>query len=182
MSNKIEHNNSILGFDSLTDFATTLVGWKAKYFVGATSILGSLITGYVYDSETAVYFLCFLLATDTLTAIVRAIKQNVFTSKRLPRILAILVSYILMLVCSTWMAKFSVIYAWLPGAIYTGFCAVLFVSIAENLMLSGWIPKELYFMLKEKFDLKKLFKKTTPQDEEGQQTGQTENNGEQGNN
>jgi len=181
MPNKIEHNNSLLGFENLTDFATTLVGWKTKYFVGTASILGGFITSYIYHSEIAIYFLLFLLAMDTVTAVLRAIKQNKFTSKRLPRILAIMLSYMLLLACSTWMSHFSILYAWLPGALYTGFISVLFVSIGENLMLSGWIPADLYFQIKEKINLKKLFSKKV-NEEETTTTPTNKENGPEGNN
>ena len=160
--NKSKRNNSFFGFLSLSDFTSTLLGLKSKFSVGLCSLIGaitSFITGYIYHDAKAVYFMVFLLLMDALTAVVRAIRTKSFTSKRLPRVLLVMVSYCLMLAVSWNAAKYSPLFVFLPGAVYTGFIAVLITSIAENLMLAKLIPSSIYFELKEKLNPKNFFNK-----------------------
>jgi hypothetical protein len=164
MINNKDYNDTILGFTSLNDFAQTLLGWKAKYFVGVVSLLGAFISKFVYQSAPAIYFLVFLLAVDVLTALIRAIKTKSFTSKRLGRVLPVLLTYMVVLACSFNMAKYSALYSWLPGVIYSGFLAIVFSSICENLILLGWLPADLYNNIKERINIKNLFKKKKPEE------------------
>lgn len=160
---KLEQNETILGFTSVNDFATTLFGFNNKFGVAVISVIGgltSLITSYVYSDANAIYFMVALLGMDLLTAIYRAHKTKTFTSKRLPRVLVVLLSYCLMLAISWNAAKFVPLHLFdfLPGMLYTGFITVLVVSIAENLMFAGLLPKDLYLSIKEKLNFTKWFK------------------------
>lgn len=130
-------NNTLLGFDSVGDFLISLSGWKSKLIVGYLSIIGalsSLITNYIYNDAKAVYLLAFMMFFDLITASFRAYKNKSFSSRRLPRVFVILVCYVVLLSISWNMAKQSVLFAWLPGALYTGMITTVFISIIENLV------------------------------------------------
>lgn len=160
-------NNTFFGFVSVADFIYTFTGFKYKAFIAISSIIGaisSFITGYIYKSAEAVYFLLFLLFCDLITACYRAWKTNTFTSKRLPRVLILMLSYCLALALA-WNASIYVpLLSWLPGFLYAGFVSVLFVSNLENLVYSKLLPGKILSEIKDKINIKNLFKKNENED------------------
>jgi len=138
----MKNHNTILGFDSIGDFLISVSGWKSKLVVGYISIIGaltSMITNYIYEDAKAVYLLAFMMLCDLMTAIYRAYKTKSFTSKRFPRVLLIMVTYVMLLSIGWHMAHQSVLFSWLPGALYTGMISTVFISIVENLVQSSLI-------------------------------------------
>jgi phage-related holin len=149
---------ALVGFDSVKDFAETAFSPASGKFLFMVSMLGGLssfITNYIYNDAQAVYLLFALIGLDALTGIVNALKKNTFSSKRLPRILGVTISYTLILGLSWNLSKYNAALDFLPGMIYFGFSSVLFVSIIENLNELGLIPKALAEKILEKIKGKK---------------------------
>ena len=137
---------SVVGFDSIKDYSDTAFAPTSGKFLFFASVIGGLssfITSYIYDSAPAVYFLLAMIALDAVTGIVNALRKGIFSSKRLPRILGIMVSYTLILGMSWNLAKYTPELATLPGLVYFGFVSVLGVSVIENLSEMGLIPKSV---------------------------------------
>ena len=99
-----------------------------------------------------------MIAVDAITGIWKSIKFKTFGSRRLPRILITMLLYCVLLAIGWNAAKYSPLYFWLPSALYGGFIAVLFISIVENLYELGYVPKAIYEVIKEKLNLRKIFK------------------------
>ncbi len=137
-------NKTLFGFESMNDFLTTLFGNpNNKFIIGVFSIYGattSFISNYIYDNAKAVYFLFFLLVVDLITAIYRSMKSKTFNSKRLGRVLIVMVSYAVTLSIAWNAGKYSLLFAPLAGLIYNGFVAVNLLSIYENLIAVNLIP------------------------------------------
>jgi peptidoglycan/LPS O-acetylase OafA/YrhL len=158
----MKNHNTILGFDSIGDFLISVSGWKSKLVVGYISVIGaltSMITNYIYEDAKAVYLLAFMMLCDLMTAIYRAYKTKTFTSKRFPRVLLIMVAYVMLLSIGWHMAHQSVLFSWLPGALYTGMISTIFISIVENLVQSKIIKAEFAKQLLDRLKLKDIFKK-----------------------
>lgn len=116
------------------------------------TIITTFINNYVWDDAKAIYFMLFLISFDAITGVSKSIKNNTFSSSRLPRILVIMVIYTTLLALSWNISKFSPFYYWLPGALYGGFVATLIVSIFENLYALSLIPERVYTLAKKKLD------------------------------
>jgi len=152
------HNETMLGFTSLNDFASTTFGLKYKLNVLYTSIAGALIgliEKWIYPDPKFVYLLLFLVLCDFGTAVIRAFKTNTFTSKLFPRFLASLTSYCLIISLGWHLSSTQAVFSWLPGFLFGGFYSVLFISIFENLVELGLLPGAVLINLKEKFLAKK---------------------------
>lgn len=163
-------NDTLFGFNSIADFIQSFAGVKYKGFIAVSSMIGaisSFITGYVYQSAEAVYFLLFLLFCDMITACIRAIRTKTFTSKRLPRVLILMLSYCLALALAWNAAIYVPLLNFLPGFLYTGFVSVVLVSNMENLVEAKLLPGKILIAIKEKLDIKGLLKKTDKKDEDG---------------
>jgi hypothetical protein len=136
-----------IGFQSLTDYFTSLLGIKTIKLNMVFAILFSVtgfIQNYIFNNAQAVYFMLFLLGVDFVTGIYKAVKSGNFSSSRLPRVFVITLSYSLMLAISWNAAKYSEIFSFLPGVVYGGLIATLLVSIFENLYLLGLLPKSFF--------------------------------------
>jgi phage-related holin len=145
-------NTAMVGFESFNDLLQTIFGLKHKaltFYVASVAATSSFITNYIWDDSSAVYFLVFLLTIDFITGVWKSIKSNKFCSSRLPRAFVTLLVYCLMLSIGWNAAKYSIMFIWLPGVIYGGLISTLLVSVIENLMELGYLPKELYNKLKK---------------------------------
>jgi len=163
----MKDNTLIFGFKDFSDLLNSAFGFKyfsATAFFSIVTTINAFLTQYIYDDAKAVYFLVFLIAFDAFTGIWKAFKHKIFRSSRLPRILVIMVLYVSLLGISWNAARFSSFYFWLPSVVYGGMIGTLMISIAENIMLLGFIPKELYYNIKERiasyFSIENIVKNT----------------------
>jgi|GEM_PF-5647308 len=157
----VEENKLMVGFNSIGDFLNSMLGLKhptISFIFSLIAVITGFITKYIYDDANAVYFLLFMIIVDATTGIAKSIKLKTFSSSRLPRILVIMLVYCVLLAIGWNAAKFSAFYFWLPSSLYGGFIAVLLVSIVENLYILGYIPKTFYELIKEKINIRKIFK------------------------
>ena len=144
-------NETILGFDSISDYLQTMTGGNKPLTVllGILGGISSFITGYIYESAGAIYFLLFLMGCDLFTAIVRSLKDRTFSSRRLPRIFVTMITYVVCLAIGFNAAKFSPMFNFLPGALLFGFYSVAILSIFENLVQLDLLPKSVYQKLRD---------------------------------
>lgn len=148
-----KHNNLFFGFESISDFISSLLGIK-NYFINSAfafvATLTTFITSYVWDSASAVYFMFFLIAVDAITGIAKAIKNKTFSSARLPRILVITVSYCVLLAIAWNAAQYSIWFKFLPSVVFGGLIGTLIISILENFAILGIIERGLFYSLRDK--------------------------------
>lgn len=159
---------TIMGFSSFSDFAATLLGTshiKINFFVGFIAATTSLITGFIYDSEIAVYTLWALYLADFASGVAAAWYKNTLRSSRLPRIIVNIVAMTMLLSISWWMAKSSQLFFFLPGLVIGGAYTTLFISLIENLSILEILPAGLERLIKKKFGLGALEKKMLGEDE-----------------
>lgn len=143
---------SNLGFDNLSDFTSTMFITKYKLLtIFALSFGAFSFTDHLWNNFEEIIFLWVLLILDLITGILKAIKLKEFTSKRLPRWAGISFTYSILLFLSFNLSKYVPLFGFLPGSLYTLFCAVLFVSLVENLNKIGWINIQVYDWIKSKF-------------------------------
>lgn len=141
-----------LGFDNINDYLSTIFITKYKILTFFSILFGAFQMNYLWRDKNEIIFLWILLICDLLTGVFKSIKLKTFTSSKLPRWAGISFTYTLLLMLSHNMAKYSVVFEFLPGALYTLFCAVLFVSLVENLNAVGFLNIKVYEYIKEKFN------------------------------
>ena len=154
------NKHNFLGFDSISDFLNSLVGYKDAciHFIPAIIFaVTTFITGYIFDSASTVYTLWALILVDWITGVWKSINAKVFVSYRLFRAPIILFTSTLILSLGWHMSKSNVLFYILPSILTGGFMSVFFVSIIENLGQLGFLPKSLVSLLKKKVGLKTLF-------------------------
>jgi phage-related holin len=159
MINKRGHTNkSFFGFDSLQDYGSTIIAFKHFEWVMLGSTIGGLstfISNYVYPNSQSIWTLIGLVLLDGFSGIWRSIDEKKFSSKRLPRILLTLVSYIGFLSASFFLTKDQSSLEWIPTFILSGLSITTFISIIENLSALGVLPQNIvnrllsYFKKKE---------------------------------
>lgn len=150
-----KNNHLMLGFFSWDELLSKITGTKQmlfNFFASLMAMTTTFINNYVWDDAKAIYFLLCLIIFDALTGISKAIKNKMFSSSRLPRILVIMVIYTALLAMSWNVSKFSPFYFWLPGMLYGGFVATLIVSIFENLHELKIVPDRIYNVISSKLD------------------------------
>lgn len=155
----MKNNTTLFGYDSITDFLNTNLGFstiKWNSLGAAAAALSTFVTGYVYDTAEAVYFMLFALLIDGITGVWVALKNGKFSSARLPRILLTMVFYCLLLALGWNAAKHNVIFSFLPAIIYGGLMTTILVSIFENVYYLGYLPKSIFNILKQRLKLNKL--------------------------
>lgn len=143
----------MLGYDSFQDFFSTLVGNASGKLLLTISFIAGLsgfITDYIYSDAKAIYFLLAILGIDVVTGVLNSLKQGTFCSRRLPRILGVTLSYILVLSIGWNAAKHVPELAFVPGAIYGVMVTTVIVSILENLNELGLIGKGILNIFKSK--------------------------------
>jgi len=151
--NMQKDNHLMLGYANLHELTSSLLGFKQTVFnflIASLAIMTTFINNYIWDNAAAIYFMLFLISVDACTGIAKSVKNNTFSSSRLPRILVIMITYTTLLAISWNIAKFSPFYYWLPGALYGGFIATLVVSIFENLHHLKLIPSRVYDLVHSK--------------------------------
>ena len=155
-------NTLFVGFDSISDFVSTMVGWKnanINVVIAMLAGVSTFITDYIWDDASAVFFMVFLIMVDFITGVIKSIysKPKTFSSARLPRAFVILLSYCLLL-CIGWnAAHYSILFIWLPGVIWGGLISTLILSIIENLIQLKIIDKTVFSAIIGK--LKTIIKK-----------------------
>ena len=157
----MQPNTLIFGFKSIKEFFCSIFGIKTislNVFFSVIATVNTFITKYIYDDAAAVFFLVFLIFFDAFTGICKAIKFKSFSSSKLPRILVLMIMYVILLGISWNAARFSAFFVWLPSVVYGGMIGTLIVSIFENMVMLGYIPKNLYETIKNDM-VKKIFKK-----------------------
>ena len=150
-----KNNLLMLGFVSWHDLVEKLVGAKFSLinFILAFMVgFSSFITHYIYNDAKAVFFMLGLVGLDAVLGIIRAIKNKVFSSARLPRIVIVMLTYCSCLFIGTSLAKSSTLYSFIPGILISAFCTTSLVSIWENLHLLKLISDNTYEMLSKKLN------------------------------
>ncbi len=174
--------NATLGFESPTDFFTTLFGWHYNIVNGAAgmiAVLTTFITSYIWDSSSAVYALLSLMLFDWVLGVYLSIRATIllrfttveenlrsalerrrFSSKKFPRIfVAIPISFWILSTCWN-LSKSNIIFYPLPGLAYGGFAGTYLMSLWENLTEMGFFSKDLLVVIKERFNITKYFNKS----------------------
>jgi len=147
----IKNNNLMLGYHSFEDLFNSAFGLNHKVTNLLLASIGGItafITSYIYDDPQAIYVLIGMVAFDSLTGIMRALKQGIFSSVKLPRILVIMITYISLLSLGWNLAKVNDIFTWVPGCLYFGFVTTLCISIIENLHALNIISDNVLLILK----------------------------------
>ncbi len=153
-------NQLMLGFSNFKELMISAFGLNQPLpaIIGGTiAALSTFITNYIYDDARAIYTLIAIILLDAITGITRAVKQNKFSSSRLPRILVIMILYTGLMAIGWNLSKISVVYSWLPGILYGGFVSTLIISIFENAHQIGLIPDNIYYYFKNKIALMQSF-------------------------
>lgn len=153
-------NTTFLGFNSLSDYLQTVIGWKYKTCVIISAFIAGVvgfIENWIYPKPELIYLLLVLLIMDVVTAVIRSVKNKTLSSRRLPRIVGVVFTYCTLIALSWHMALYQDIFAWLPAFLFTAFYSTLFLSIVENVVEIGWLPGTILVEIKEK--ILSLFKK-----------------------
>lgn len=153
---------NFLGFTSIADFTGSLFNaedWITNGIFSAIAALVTLLSGYMYDSNDAVYTLWILMVVDWFTGVSRAIKFKELTSYKLFRMPLYFVATSVLLSIAWWMAKGSPIFALLPGIVLGGFYSVYFISLLENLSDLKLLPKKLVYAIEKRFGIKSIVDK-----------------------
>ncbi len=156
----MKDNNLMLGYQSIKELCFTAFGLKnaaaniiASFFGGLTTF----ITAYIYNDAHAIYVLIGFIFLDSLTGILKAIKNKKFSSSKLPRILVIMIIYVSLLSLGWNLSKINDLFSWVPGTLYFGFITTLCVSIIENLHELGIISDAHHGYIKKKLALVQEF-------------------------
>lgn len=152
----VKDNNLMCGFASFKDLFHSAFGldhMQTNLIISSLGGVAAFISSYIYDDPQAIYVLLGMIAFDSLTGIMKAVKNKTFSSAKLPRILVIMVIYTSMLSLGWNLAKVDDLFSWLPGTLYFGFVSTLTISIVENLHALGIISDEIYKHMKKKMKL-----------------------------
>lgn len=166
----IKDNNLMLGYCSLGDLCDSAFGLNHKMTNLLLASIGGItafITSYVYDDAQAIYVLMGMIAFDSMTGIMKALKYGTFSSAKLPRILVIMVTYITLLSLGWNLAKVNDLFNWVPGCLYFGFVTTLAISIIENLHALNIISDNVYAYIKNKMGIIQEFFFGTPKKKKG---------------
>jgi len=159
------NNRSFLGFESMSDFLASLFRfkhWSTNSLIAFVGALTSFITGYMWDTSSAVYTLWALMGADWITGVFKSMKVGVFNSYRFWRMPIYFVATSFILSISWWISKGSTLFFFLPSITMAGFYGVYLTSLLENCGEIGILPQPLVKLLKNKFGLQALIKKMTP--------------------
>ena len=106
----MKENKLILGFGSVKELMDSVLGLKISivhFVLAACTALTSLITQYIWDEASAVYFVLILILVDASTGVWKSIVNRSFGSSKLPRTSVISRISVLMLSISWRAAKHS---------------------------------------------------------------------------
>lgn len=156
----VKDNNLMCGYISFADLFKSAFGTEHMHTNLIMAFIGGLtafITSYIYDDAQAIYVLMGMIAFDSLTGILKALKHNTFSSAKLPRILVIMLLYTCLLSLGWNLAKVHDIFSWVPGTLYFGFVTTLVISIIENLHALNVISDNVYCYIKKKMRILQEF-------------------------
>jgi phage-related holin len=160
---------NFLGFDSVSDFFNSLFkpsNWDLNFIGAAIATITTFISGYIWDSPTAIWTLWVLMGADWFTGIWKSMLKKQFVSYKIFRMPLYFIATSFALSISWWLSKSSILFTPLPSIVYGGFAAVYFVSMLENLGEIGLLPKSIVDMLKARFGLKAIVEKWDKKEEE----------------
>jgi phage-related holin len=152
---------NIFGFTSIEDFMESCFrfnNWILNSVGATTASLSTFITGYMWDTEAAVWTLWILMGADWATGILKSVKAKKFVSYKIFRMPAYYLITSFLIAISWHMAKNSIIFVPLPAIVLGGFYAVYFSSLLENLAELEILPKPVIKILK-KFGMKVIMQK-----------------------
>ena len=158
------NSTSFLGFESIPDFLDSLFRfkhWSLNTTIALCGALTTFVTGYMWDTASAVYTLWALMGADWATGIYKSMKKGEFNSYRLFRMPVYYVATSFILSICWWIEKSNVLFFFLPSVIMAGFYGVYLTSFFENCGEIGLLPKPLVSILRKKFGLQALIKKIT---------------------
>lgn len=158
------NSRSFLGFESIPDFLDSLFRFKHWSINSTIAFIGALttfITGYMWDTASAIYTLWALMGADWLTGVLKSMKKGEFNSYRFWRMPIYFVATSFILSISWWIEKGSMLFFFLPSIVMAGFYGVYLTSFFENCGELGLLPKPLVSILRKKFGLQALIKKIT---------------------
>lgn len=159
---------TFFGYESIIDFAQSLFGAKSiklNAIVGGVAGMISLITGYIYDNELAIWTLWALYAADFASGVAAAWHSGTISSTKLPRILLNITAMTLLISISWRMAQSNMMFTYLPGVVIGGAYSTLFVSLLENLSKLEVLPPALHRLIQKRFGLNGILDRLE-QDEE----------------
>ncbi len=177
---------TLFGFHSLDDFIGAVVGAKSyvvNMWLAFIFAFTTFVTSYIWDSSGAVYTLVTLMIGDWVLGVSLALKatytltfkkseltldeiaklhKRKFSSTRFPRIFVSILMSLFMLAISWHLAKYNILYTFLPAFMYGGITGTYLISLVENVAEFGLISKDLVFVLKEKLNPLNWGKKNNP--------------------
>lgn len=162
-------SSTFLGFESVSDFLNSLFkpsNWDLNFIGAAIAGITTFISGYIWDSPTAIWTLWALMGADWATGIIKSMKNKKFVSYKIFRMPLYFIATSFALSISWWLSKSSILFTILPSIVYGGFASVYFVSMLENLGELGFLPKTLISVLKARFGLKAIVEKWDKKEEE----------------
>src|ERR1017187_3960528 len=156
-----------LGFDSVSDWFTSITGFKNNILAPFSFITGATIAAFIQNniwaSPEQVYFLAILVAIDLFTGIWKSIKFNddpikKFRSRKISRTVGKLITYSLVLYVAFNLDKnMHAPFFWMPYSCLGVFYATESWSIIENLSELGYLNHELVAFLKDKLNIFNYF-------------------------
>lgn len=152
----MKSETGFFGFDSMSDFVESFLGFKHWLGTGIISIataIASFISNYMWDDPVSVYLLWILMSADWISGVAKSMKKKKFSSYRFWRMPLYFVATSFVVSLSWWIAKKQVVYVWLPGLTMSGFYGVYFFSLLENLGELGLLPKRIIKLLQNKIGL-----------------------------
>jgi phage-related holin len=152
-------NNNMFGYESLTDFGTSLIKSKAillAVFPAFGMLIHSFITGYVYSSAEPIYIMWILLLLDWVSGIAKAMYFKEFVSSKLLRTPIKILVYSAVMGIAWQMGQHLSVFTYLPIILLSLFYADSFFSLLENFGELKLIPKPIIYVLKEKFGIKAI--------------------------
>ncbi len=173
---------AMLGFNSPSDFLTTLFGWHYNIInaiMAFIAVLTTFITSYIWDSSDAVFTLLSLMLFDWAAGVGLAMRASFilkfnknlsseskqkfekrkFSSKKAPRIFVAIPIAFWLLSVSWNLSKSNPLFYTLPGIVYGGFAGTYVMSLWENLTEMGFFSKDILDVIKDKFNIVKYLKK-----------------------
>jgi hypothetical protein len=152
---------NVFGFTSVEDFMESFLRLKQWTFNATGALMatmGTFITGYMWDSEAAVWTLWALMGADWMTGIGKSIKNGEFVSYKIFRMPIYYVATSFIISITWWMGKANLIFVPLPAIAMGGFYAVYFSSLLENMAELELLPPKMIKLL-ERFGMKVIINK-----------------------
>ncbi len=167
---------TLFGFHSFDDFIGAFIGVKSiiiNVWLAFIFAFTTFVTSYIWDSSEAVYTLISLMLGDWILGVSLSLKASYllkfkkysltsqeiskfnkrkFSSARFPRIFVSILMSLFMLAISWHLAKYNVLYTFLPAFMYGGITGTYLISLVENVAEFGLLSQDLVSTLKEKLN------------------------------